>query len=49
MQHEQTVLTVAPATDHFAKFIFLRATSKHKPSGWGPFLFSVFESKENHD
>jgi hypothetical protein len=37
MQHEQTVLTVAPVTDHFAKFVFLRATNKHEPGG-GSFL-----------
>jgi len=51
IQHEQTVLMVAPATDHFAKFIFLLATNKHESSGGGggPFFLSVIQSKENHD
>jgi hypothetical protein len=34
---KQTVSTVAPATDRFAKFIFLHAINEHEPS-WGSFL-----------
>jgi len=45
MQNDQTVLTVEPATDHFAQFILLRATNKHEPSeGGGGSLSSCLSS-----